>query len=123
LNSYSKSYFTFSNRSIVGLYSVANSNLFFGFSSYYFLIVSVFILLLSSFSFSISTNDFLNKCFGIGFACFSYAKAIGCYITLGFGFVRLKGYGSVIFFYLISPSSGVPYRDKVLPPVYFSTVP
>lgn len=70
-NYFSSSCFTDSNRSRVGLYSVASSNLFFGFSSYYFLIDSVFILRLSSLSFSISKKDFLNKCFGKGFAWIS----------------------------------------------------
>jgi hypothetical protein len=35
--------------------------------------------------------DFLNKCLGTGLACFSYANAIGYYITFGLGLVRLKG--------------------------------
>ena len=87
---------------MVGLFSVANSKRFYGFSSYSFLMASVLAFLRSSLSFSMSMTPFLNKFFGTGIALCSLERASGYGITFGFGLVKLNGFISVTFFGWVS---------------------
>jgi hypothetical protein len=66
------------------------------------LISSTFYFLLSPFSFSISSSDFLNIPLGTGLALISFLIGSGYGITLGFGFVKLNGIYSVVGFFLFS---------------------
>jgi hypothetical protein len=54
---------------------------------------------------SISAKFFLKRFLGTGFDLISRTRASGYGITFGFGFVKLKGFYSVIFFGLASSAA------------------
>jgi hypothetical protein len=73
--------------------------------SYCYFTSSSFFFLRSYFSLSISAKFFLKRFLGTGFDLISRTRASGYGITFGFGFVKLKGFYSVIFFGLASSAA------------------